>query len=59
MMLRDLRPTPQAALNAEIATPEVATDYALLTQKCDRLSAISTEYENALAEWEELLSLLE
>lgn len=49
----------QTALNAEIATPEVSSDYALLTQKCDRLTAISAEYESALAEWEELLSLLD
>ena len=49
----------ETALGAEISTPEVASDYALLEQKCNRLNAISAETDRLMTEWETLLEKLQ
>ncbi|MCH5159642.1 MAG: ABC-F family ATP-binding cassette domain-containing protein [Clostridiales bacterium] len=41
-------------LNAQMATPEVAADYSKLSQVMERLSAVNSELERALSEWEKL-----
>ena len=41
-------------LNAQMATPEIAADYAKLSQVMERLAAVNAELDDALAEWERL-----
>ncbi len=43
------------SVNAEISTPEVATNFPLLTEKCNRLDAIKTRLDELYAEYETLL----
>ena len=42
-------------INAEIATPEVATNFPLLTEKCNRLDEIKTRLDTLYAEYETLI----
>lgn len=42
-------------INAEIATPEVATNFPLLTEKCNRLDEIKTRLDKLYAEYETLI----
>ena len=43
------------SVNAEISTPEVATNFPLLTEKCNRLDAIKTRLDELYAEYETVL----
>ena len=43
------------SVNAEISTPEVATNFPLLTEKCNRLDAIKNRLDELYAEYETLL----
>lgn len=44
-----------AALTEEIARPEVAADYKLLTEKCARLDALHAELDKLYEEYEKLI----
>ena len=41
-------------LNGQMATPEIASDYAKLSQVMERLKQVNAELEQTLAEWENL-----
>lgn len=43
-----------SALEAEIANPEIAADYELVSEKCTQLEAAKTQLDEMLEEWAEL-----
>ena len=43
------------AINAELSTPEVAGNFALLTEKCNRLEEIKTRLDALYEEYETLI----
>ena len=47
--------TEEAQINAELATPEVSADFALLTQKCNRLEEIKNAIDLLYQEYETII----
>lgn len=45
----------ETQINADLATPEVASDFTLLTQKCNRLEEIKTALDTLYQEYETLI----
>ena len=45
----------EAEINAALSTPEVASDFALLTEKCNRLENIKSALDELYAEYETLI----
>ena len=47
--------TEDAEINADLSKPEVTTNFALLSEKCNRLEEIKTKLDNLYAEYETLI----